>query len=249
MAGHKDTGLKDLEKEITCAICHEHYTDPKVLSCCHYYCKQCILSLAKKTGLDKPFSCPECRKDTTLPQGGVDKLQGAFFVNRLQQVHSNLELATGEVEVKCELCLVGKAKAFCRQCEKFVCEECVKSHHRMPVAFPNHKIVTLEELKEGRAKEIVTPEPSLKMCKFHEQPMNIFCFDCDCLICRDCTIKDHHGHNYEFVKKAAPEVKKKLSQQLEPLKGVKNDMMCAVEDVRITKVRVGGRRTCCSQTN
>ena len=209
-----------------------------MLSCCHYYCKQCILSLAKRTGLDKPFSCPECRKDTTLPQGGVDKLQGAFFVNRLKQVHSNLELATGEVEVDCEICFEDKATAFCRQCAKFICAECVKSHKRMKMVFPDHKITTLEGLKEGGAKEIVTPEPTFQTCKMHEENMKLFCFDCGCLICRDCTIKDHRDHNYEFVKKAAPGVKKKLSQHLEPLKEVKKDLLSAVKEVQTTKSKL-----------
>ena len=238
MAKRKDTGLKDLEKEITCAICHEHYTDPKVLSCCHYYCKQCILSLAKKTGVGKPFSCPECRKDTTLPQGGIDKFQGAFFVNRLKQVHSNLELATGEVEANCEICFEDKATAFCRQCAKFICAECVKSHKRMKMIFPDHKITTLEALKEGGAKEIVTPEPTFQTCQMHEEKMKLFCFDCGCLICRDCTIKDHHSHNYEFVKKAAAEIKKQLSQHLQPLKGVKKDLLSAVKEVQTAKSKL-----------
>ena len=114
MAEGRDTSVaEDLEQEITCAICHDHYTDPKVLSCCHYYCKECVYRLALRTGLDKPFSCPECRKDTTLPQGKVDGLQGAFFINRMKQVHSKVERATGKVEAKCEMCSGAKAEAFC----------------------------------------------------------------------------------------------------------------------------------------
>ena len=235
MAEKKDSGVKDLEDEITCAICHEHYQEPKVLSCCHYYCKQCIHRLALRTGLDKPFSCPECRKDTTLPQGGVDNLQAAFFVNRLKQVHSKLERATGEVEAKCEMCsLSGKAEAFCRHCMMFICAECVKQHKNMKV-FAGHKTSSLDVLKEGGAREFITPEPTLQTCKEHEQQMNIFCFDCGCLICRDCTIKDHHGHNYEFVKKAASQVKKELSQHLQPLREIKDGLMCAVKEVRTTR--------------
>ena len=94
MAEGKDTiekSVEDLEKEITCAICHEHYTDPKVLPCLHYYCKQCIHSLTLRTGINKPFSCPECRKTTTLPEGGVDSLPTAFFINRMKAMHSNME--------------------------------------------------------------------------------------------------------------------------------------------------------------
>ena len=235
MAEKKDFGLKDLEDEITCAICHEHYQEPKVLSCCHYYCKQCIHCLALRTGLDKPFSCPECRKDTTLPQGGVDNLQAAFFVNRLKQVHSKLERATGEVEAKCEMCSRrDKAEAFCRHCMMFICAECVKHHQDLKV-FAGHKTSSLDKLKEGGAREFITPEPTLKTCKEHKQQMNIFCFDCGCLICRDCTIKDHHGHNYEFVKKAASQVKKGLSQHLQPLREIKDGLMCAVKEVRTTR--------------
>ena len=235
MAEKKDFGVKDLEDEITCAICHEHYQEPKVLSCCHYYCKQCIHRLALRTGLDKPFSCPECRKDTTLPQGGVDNLQAAFFVNRLKQVHSKLERATGEVEAKCEMCSIsGKAEAFCRHCMMFICAECVKQHKKLKV-FAGHKTSSLDKLKKGGAMEFITPEPTLQMCKEHEEKMKIFCLDCGCLICRDCTIKDHHGHNYEFVKKAASQVKKELGQHLQPLREIKDGLMCAVKEVRTTR--------------
>ena len=235
MAEKKDFSVKDLEDEITCAICHEHYQEPKVLSCCHYYCKQCIHRLALRTGLDKPFSCPECRKDTTLPQGGVDNLQAAFFVNRLKQVHSKLERATGEVEAKCEMCsLSGKAKAFCRHCMMFICAECVKQHKNLKV-FSGHKTSSLDKLKEGGEREFITPEPTLQTCKEHEEKMKIICHDCGCLICRDCTIKDHHGHNYEYVKKAASQVKKGLSQHLQPLREIKDGLMCAVKEVRTTR--------------
>ena len=112
MAECVDESVEDLEKEITCAICHNHYTKPKVLPCLHYYCKQCIHRLTLRTGLNKPFSCPECRKDTTLPQGDVDKLPTAFFVNRMKSVHSKLERAHGKVEAKCEMCSGDKAEGF-----------------------------------------------------------------------------------------------------------------------------------------
>ena len=228
--------METLEKEITCAICHDHYTEPKVLPCLHYYCKQCVHSLTLRTGLDKPFSCPECRKDTTLPQGNVDELPTAFFVNRMKSVHSKLERAHGKVEAKCEMCSGDGAKAFCRQCTQFICDECVKQHHRMKV-FAGHKIASLDELKEG-VKEIIMEESPLQVCKEHDEVMKIYCFDCNCLICRDCTIKDHLGHSYKFIKKSAPEMKQKLIKQLDPLKEVKIDLSCAVKEIKSTKCEI-----------
>ena len=239
--GVVEKGVKDLEEEITCAICHEHYTEPKVLPCCHYYCKQCLHQLTLRKGADKPFSCPECRKDTTLPEGGLDNLPTAFFVNRMKEVHSKLELAHGKVEAKCEMCSEDKAEAFCRQCAKFICAFCVKSHSRMKKVYPGHKVSTLDELKEGGAEDIVIQEPSFKSCDVHKQPMNVYCFDCKSLICRDCTITAHRDHRYEFVIVAAPQIKQKLLQQLDPLRESCSNMLHAVDGVHTTISEVEGQ--------
>ena len=113
---HEGKSLEELEKEITCAICQEHYTDPKILPCLHHYCKKCILKLALRTATNQPISCPECRKETTLPKGGVEELKTAFFINRFKSKISALERVHGKVEVKCEECTDSgdRAEAFCR---------------------------------------------------------------------------------------------------------------------------------------
>ena len=227
-------GVKDLEEEITCAICHEHYTEPKVLPCCHYYCKQCLHQLALRKGIDKPLSCPECRKDTTLPEGGLDSLPTAFFVNRMKEVHSKLELAHGKVEAKCEMCSEDKAEAFCRQCAKFICADCARSHVKQKQLFPGHMVSTIDELREGVAKDIITAEPSFQSCRVHKQPMNVYCYDCKSLICRDCTVKLHRDHHFEFVIVAAPDIRQELLLQLNPLRESCSNMLCAVGNIQTT---------------
>ena len=77
-----------------------------------------------------------------------------------------LERTTGKVEAKCEIHSEDKAEA----------DEA-------------------DKLKEGGAKEIVVQEPAPQTCKKHKQPMNLYCFDCSCLICANCTIVDHRRHN------------------------------------------------------
>ena len=207
-----------LEKEITCAICHEHYKEPKVLPCCHYYCKHCLHQLSLRSGVTEPFSCPECRKDATLPEGNIDKLPTAFFVNRMQEVYSRLGLAQGKVEAKCEACQEARAEAFCRQCAKFLCSNCVKAHQQLKKMFSGHVVSTLEELKNGKAEDVIVQEPSFQSCQVHKQPMTVYCFSCKSLICRDCAVKIHREHNYEFVIVAAPEIRKNLLQKLDALR-------------------------------
>ena len=213
--------LEDLEKEITCAICREWYTDPRVLPCCHYYCKECIYKLALRTGLSKPFSCPECRVDTLLPQSTVKSLPIAFFVNRMKDLYSKLKQAQNKVESKCGVCSTGlKVSAYCQDCAQFICDECIKSHQRIKI-YLNHVVSILDGLTENEACKVLTQQESpVQVCSDHGQPMGLYCFDCDCLICRDCTIKDHFGHNYEFIKKAALAAKENLFHQLSPLQSL-----------------------------
>ena len=231
--------VEELEREITCGICQEHYIEPKALPCLHYYCKKCVLRLALRTGTDKPFSCPECRCETTLPEGGVDELKTAFFVNRLKTTVSTMERAHGKVEAKCELCSDSgdKAEAFCRQCAMFICKECIKQHKRMK-SFITHDVASLEDLKQGRSKPIVMKEPPTKKCLDHDEPLNIYCYDCCTLICRDCTVKDHKEHNFEFCKKAAPTTKKNLLEELQPLKEQSVNFSHAVKEIQTIKNEV-----------
>ena len=151
------------------------------------------------------------------------------------EVHSKLELAHGKVEAKCEICLEDKAEAFCRQCAKFICADCAKSHRKMKTAFPGHMVSTLDELREGRAQDIViVKEPLFRSCDVHKQPMNVYCFDCKSLICCNCTITAHHDHRYEFVIVAAPGIKQKLFQQLDPLRESRSDMLRAADGIQAT---------------
>ena len=195
------SGLEELESEITCPVCQEHFRDPKILpTCLHYYCKECVRQLALRAGPNHPFACPECRKETVLPQNDPDQLPTAFMVNRMKELHAKMEKAHGKVEAICEMCSRAKAEAFCRQCTDFICKECVRSHSELKV-FAGHKVVTLQELKKGGAKTIPLKEAPPSMCKDHGEQLKIFCFDCNRLICRDCTILDHADHKFEFVRK------------------------------------------------
>ena len=226
-----EKGLEELEGEITCPVCQEHFRDPKILPCLHYYCKKCVRQLARRAGPNNPFPCPECRRGTVLPQNDPDQLPTAFFVNRMQELHGKLEKAQGKVEpAVCEMCSGAKPEAFCRQCTDFICSNCVRAHKMLKV-FAGHKVVTLQELKEGGVKEISLKEAPPSMCKYHDEQLKIFCFDCNHLICRDCVICDHAGHKFEFVKKSAPQYKKTLKESLAPLAKIQTNISAATREV------------------
>ena len=222
--------LKELEEDITCPVCQEHFRDPKILPCLHYYCKECVRQLAFRAGSNSPFLCPECRKETLLSESDLDQLPTAFFVKRMQELRAKIEKAQGKVEVVCEMCSGEKAEAFCRQCTDFICNDCVRSHRRMKI-FATHKVVTLQELKEGGTKEFPLKETSPPRCEDHDEQLKMFCFDCNCLICRDCIIYDHVGHKSDFVKKSTPHYKKMLKESLVPLTTIHSNISAATREV------------------
>ena len=228
--------VEELEREITCGICQEHYTEPKVLPCLHYYCKKCVLKLALRTGTSEPFPCPECRCEATLPEGGVDELKTAFFVNRLKTTVSTMERAHGKVEVKCDLCSDSgdKAEAFCRQCAMFICKNCIEHHKKLKILL-THEVASLEDLKQGLAKPIAVKELPTQTCPNHDEPLIIYCFDCESLICHHCTVKDHRNHDFEFCKIASNKTKQKLLENLSPLKIQRESLAKAIDNIQTTK--------------
>ena len=231
--------LEELEREITCAMCHRHYQEAKLLPCNHYYCGACIKTLAKRS-VGRSFPCPECRKDTSLPPGGVEQLHSAFFVERMKDVHGKMAKVAGKVEATCECCSEGKAVAFCRQCTDFICAECMTQHRKMK-PFAEHKVTTLDDLKKGGTKTVPLKESALPKCEEHDEQMKIFCFDCNRLICRDCVLYDHREHKSDFVKRFATEVRKTLCDSLAPLQELQVTITDADNKLISTEAEVGSQ--------
>ena len=89
MAG---TALKTVEEQLTCPICIEHYEDPKILPCHHSFCKRCLGRIPLDLKQGKYFlACPSCREEIQLPEGGVEKLQSSFPINKLLDVYKKIK--------------------------------------------------------------------------------------------------------------------------------------------------------------
>ena len=226
LQGLKD-GLQGLKDEITCPVCHEFFQDPKIIPCFHYYCKRCVLQLAAR---EQPFPCPECRRDTLLPPTGADGFPTAFFVNRLKSLHSAMEKVqkvNSSGDLVCEQCHSDEAVAFCRHCAHFICDHCRESHRRMK-AFSDHTVVSIEQLRRNAKENLPIVQAEPMKCKEHQEQLKIFCFQCNQLICRDCTILEHKDHHFQFVSKCVSHIKQDLQEKLNPLQNAQS----RVQDAR-----------------
>ncbi|KAI8493591.1 hypothetical protein Bbelb_285120 [Branchiostoma belcheri] len=60
-----------IREELSCSICLELFTRPKMLPCQHTFCQDCLQDHASRRA---PFQCPNCRQQVRLPRQGVASL-------------------------------------------------------------------------------------------------------------------------------------------------------------------------------
>ena len=113
-------------------------------------------------------------------------------------------------------------------------QDCIKQHKRLKT-YLTHEVASLEDLKQGRAKPITVKEYLTKKCPNHDEPLILYCFDCESLICHHCTVKDHRDHNFEFCKIASSKTKKNLLEKLDPLKIQRGSLAQAIHNIQTTK--------------
>ena len=94
--------LRKLDDQLTCAICLDTYNNPRVLPCLHVFCENCLGRLVLCDAANLTATCPNCRRETQLPQGGVADLPAAFYINHLFEVRDTLEKVKDPNKTRCE---------------------------------------------------------------------------------------------------------------------------------------------------
>jgi len=70
---------KPLDELKECPVCTEVYIDPRVLSCGHTLCFQCIAQYCKDQPAGDEVACPMCRTKFTIHSSGVGGLTKNLF--------------------------------------------------------------------------------------------------------------------------------------------------------------------------
>ncbi len=183
-----------LEAELTCAICEEYYSDPRLLPCMHYYCKGCIQDLINSQSTET--RCPECRRE--FEPVAAESFNPAFFVHRLQDLYGNLSLAevttyaqSQGTSIECGMCspsvgLNGRAISICWTCKRFVCESCELVHDRVK-DYEGHQITGIPGgfVPASPTPPILLPQqPHSKgvWCDKHNEQCEIYCLECEELL-------------------------------------------------------------------
>ncbi len=215
--------IDGVKEELTCVICHELFNIPKTLQCLHTFCEDCLQKAEKarkriraSSDPDAPLhevECPSCRGVAEY-KGHVAGIRTNFVYVSLIEHLAIHETIASQSNLLCGKCnLKARATAFCYDCKCAVCEPCKQMHQRT-VEHSAHSIYSLDEIKQS------TTLPSLPrnyMCPIHNDELRLLCFDCQEVICRDCTVSDHCGHKFQFIPQIIEDQKKEIREKFQPL--------------------------------
>ena len=94
------------------------------------------------------------------------------------------------------------------------CPVCRAEHAEPKEGFISHfllaRLVEHLVIHEGERER---EDKQKRMCLKHEgEELKVYCWTCQCIICRDCAILTHRGHDYLFIKDAIEAIVQNLQQ-------------------------------------
>ena len=232
--------LEKLNEQLTCPICLEHYTNPKLLHCFHVFCEKCLKPVAHQTPQGQVVECPNCRHLTSLTQEGVPGLQGAFLIHHLFDIQDILKKVNTPANNKCAKCKKREPNCYCRCCG-FLCDSCKKPHLEWE-EFSSHEIVSLDQLTED-VTNLVPPDQKIMQCSKHPgKELDLYCETCKEVICRDCILRVHRDHQYDLATDAFPQQKNVLIGCVEPAEQQLASVNKALEDLDTLRGEITSQR-------
>ena len=197
---------------IECPVCLNELQDPRLLSCRHTLCYQCMKDYKEKGCYNTHLPCPVCRAVTRLNQGGVDSLPQFFFMNELKEVVKEQDddkpkLQGGAV---CSVDNCGKAAVkYCKNGCQFMCQQCYSAHQSFKMT--NHNVISAGQdtlFKKSRPMNFI-----YSSCNRHRhQIVDLYCRTCRVPVCSICFNSIHKAHDHCRLDKQAELCKSDLEQ-------------------------------------
>ena len=124
-----------------------------------------------------------------------------------------LSKITGITLVKCNSCESYCTICYCFDCGDVLCGMCWNAHQRLK-QLKSHVSITFEEAKQMKRDQLISmlPMPKVNLCQYHEHTLDIFCEQCDVLVCEECLQRIHKDHVLGDLRKEGTECKKQIKQ-------------------------------------
>ena len=217
-----------------CQYCDNIYQDPRILSCLHSYCLQCITKLHVEGTTS--ITCPTCNQSTTIPDEDVSSLPRNVRLNKISKQDKILHKVTSTSPPPCDSCDENTPIAYCTECDQLFCNKCWE-HHQGLKKSRSHSSFTLKEAQNTTRDNLLKVLPSSSpMCHDHvDQKLSFYCKQCTIPVCVECIINKHKGHPVHEVSKQIIRNKEEIQQIVDAFPAVQKHLkesLTAGEEVR-----------------
>ena len=200
---------------LECPICQEQFTEPRVLPCQHTFCLHCLGNIREHQSTTESIPCPVCRATYHLSTAGIDALPKNIFAANLIDIvrQDDVQVQAGSGASNTEnrqLCTLETdecsqpATVYCDVCDVYMCEQCELSHKNSKFT-RKHKTMAITQATTRDRKPFCSKHPSI--------PLDIFCKDCNLIICSSC-LSDHEGHKCSGLNSAMNDFRRQLDRVL-----------------------------------
>ncbi|EGT57254.1 hypothetical protein CAEBREN_12231 [Caenorhabditis brenneri] len=196
----EETEEKTTSSLLECGVCCHDFDDkdhvPKMLSCGHTFCWQCILKIEREHNsmnmFGRPaYACPFDRSEIHLPACMLPKNRLVLDLieeKKQEELRKSLlaPLLVEDPDVPCYENDRHESEVYCEDCKESFCNSCYGSVHSSKMLSKHTNIPVTE-------RPLVIP-----MCPLHQETQAEFvCQDenCQSLSCSDC-VSDHQFHRY-----------------------------------------------------
>ncbi|XP_057304339.1 E3 ubiquitin-protein ligase Midline-1-like isoform X2 [Hydractinia symbiolongicarpus] len=211
MAMFKD----QLSALLECKICMDTYDNPKLLSCGHTYCKNCLddILVFQKNG-SAEIRCPlKCKSVVTIAEKDTTSLLSTNYSlsDIIDQFGSESQGSLGHQRALCQQTDHCKhdIALMCTTCGLQSCDQCKELHTCQPKLFTT---VTFDKKLEE-----IRP-----LCNQHNTLAKQVCLECENMFtCRYCINRDHLSHRRKSIAEFSVEAKTWFQSFIETFKDTK----------------------------
>ena len=220
-----------------CEHCKNVYQDPRILSCLHSYCLQCINKVQGTTSI----TCPSCNHPTPLPDGGVASLPPNIRLKEeAEQVKVLQQLISTPLPL-CESCGDDNSVsvAYCKDCDKVLCQDCWKVHKKA-ITSRSHSTYAIDDLKKksqsNQLEILPSSTHSVPLCPDHDnQKLVLYCTQCAVPVCDKCSTSRHKGHPVKEVSQQVIKYMKEILQAIQTLPEKKRQLEKVIQTIDETE--------------
>ena len=229
--------------ELSCSLCSQLYSSPRVLPCLHSFCRPCLENHQKKVcGEGEELTCPINYCQESAGEIALDELPTNVWLEGKISVETNI----GRIlKGNCNICDESSSAAtFCTDCGIALCGGCVINWHNKNKLYRNHSLVPISESVETTRTALVdhfaqSVQPKHYCSKHGKKEAEFKCQDCKEIRCYLCCLSGCcKNHNYQSIADLAEDTRSNLKDSVQSLTDPSEKLKVLLSECKKTKDQI-----------